>query len=104
MISTSTYPSIVQPKTHVEVDYQHLEHFQRNVVQDLQNLSTKLSTMQASLTKLESVNAALAATLNWVDHHYPEVMKALSDTVNVTIALDKSNADNDHGGVECAQA
>lgn len=104
MISTSTYPSIVQPKTHVEVDYQHLEHFQRNVVQDLQNLSTTLSTMQASIAKLERANKMLATTLDWVHHHYPEVMKALSDTVNVTIALDKSNEDNDHGGVECAQA
>lgn len=89
---TQNYPSVTRPISNMEVNVGELELFQKNVVLDLNNIAADISGIHNDLNILRATNQLLVESLHWVGYHYPEVMEALKSTVDVTIALGRSNA------------
>lgn len=89
---TQNYPPVTRSQTHMEVNIGELELFQKNVVLDLNTIAQDIAQIHYDLSEIRSHNKTLVESLHWVGYHYPEVMEALKSTVDVTIALGRSNA------------
>lgn len=89
---TQSYPSLTQQRPTTEVNIGELELFQQHVVMDLNSAAADIARIDRTLNELAEANRLLTESLNWVGHYYPEVIDALKSTVNVTVALDRSNA------------
>lgn len=79
---------VVQFKNDTDRAFQSVQEVLVEHQNELYNLRTSLFALQAE-------NKAAFKALAWIEHNYPEAMRALECTMKATVVLDKANGTSD---------